>query len=311
MATILTGTNPIEDLNIRQEHNVPLGPMTWYGMGGPASCVVHPANVHQLSALAVRCQESGTPVRVLGHGANVLVLDHGFPGVVVRLDDPYFKHFKIDCHVVTVGAGYDLAKLVLETAKAGLGGLQCLAGIPASVGGAVRMNAGGVYGDIGQTVRRVMVCDANGQVYYRDRDDLVFDYRRTNILARYILEVEFDLTPQDPQQLMKQVKEIFTYKKNSQPLAEHSAGCAFKNPRRTLPADVDHRPGPSAGQLIEQSGLKGFRIGRAEVSTRHANFVIAHPGCTAADVMALIDHVQRTVQDRHGLLLEREVVVWP
>ncbi|MEX0775031.1 MAG: UDP-N-acetylmuramate dehydrogenase [Phycisphaeraceae bacterium] len=297
MQSILT------DLNIRHETDMPLGPLTWYGVGGAARVLAHPSSVQQLAALVARCHDLSVPIYVLGAGANVLVADQGVPGIVIRLDDPCFKQLRVDKTLVAVGAGYDLARLVLETARQGLAGLECLAGIPATVGGAVRMNAGGAFGDIGRSVARIQVMDQTGQVYYRDRDDLVFSYRKTNIAARFIIEAELELTPEDSEAILKRVKEIFAFKSASQPLREHSAGCAFKNP----PPEV----GLSAGQLIDRAGLKGYSHGKAEVSDHHANFVIAHPGATAGDVIAVINHVQSVVAERFGVQLEREVVIWP
>ena len=301
----------LDGLSIRVERDVPLAPLTWYGLGGPAALLAHPSSTQQLSLLAQRCHERRVPIYVLGSGANLLVADEGVgDGVVVQLDDPHWKQLRIQGDRVTVGAGYDLAKLVLDTAKAGLAGLHPLAGIPATVGGAVRMNAGGAFGEIGPTVARVQVMSDGGQVYYRDRDELVFSYRRSNITARFILFAELQLTPDDPDTVMKQVKEVFLYKKTTQPLAEHSAGCAFKNP---LP-DPDTGEKRPAGKLIDMAGLKGFRLGSAVVSDRHANFVFVdreHGTPRAADVLALLTHIQRTVADRFGVTLEREVVVWP
>ena len=303
----------LADLNIRCDLHAPLAPRTWYGVGGPAAILAHPANTQQLAALAQRCHDAGVRTYVLGSGANLLVRDQGVPdGVVVQLDDPHFRQLSIDGRVVTVGGGYDLAKLVLETAKAGLAGLEPLAGIPATVGGAIRMNAGGAYGEIGPAVRRLEVMSEGGQVFYRDRDDLVFSYRKSNIVARYILTAELELTPDDPDELIKRVKEIFLYKKTTQPLAEHSAGCAFKNP--LLDPESGGTERQSAGKLIDMAGLKGHRIGCAVVSDRHANFIFVdreHSNVRADDVLALMDHIQHTVRDRFGVELEREVVVWP
>lgn len=310
----------LEDLSIRHGTDVPIGAeMTWYGVGGRAQVLAHPAGVAQLSALAARCHEQGVPVYVLGSGANLLIKDEGVPGVTIKLDDPSFSQFKIEGTKITVGAGMDLFKLVLECAKAGLAGLAHVAGIPASVGGAIRMNAGGAFGDIGSTVHKVQVMAENGQVYSRDRDDLVFGYRTTNIVAPYILDVVFDMDQADPQDIARRVKEIFLYKKSTQPMAENSAGCAFKNPSVVVPGhEIQEDDGPppptqrvSAGKLIDEAGLKGHRIGGAEVSQRHANFIFTHPGCTAADVLTLMDHTQQTVLDHSGVALEREVVVWP
>lgn len=308
MSLTLVQDKLINSLGIRYERDVPLGPLTWYGLGGGAALLAHPSDIEQLSALAARCYESGTPIRVLGSGANLLVADEGVDGVVVQLDDPSFKQVQTQGKRVTVGAGFDLAKLVLQTAKAGMAGLEGLAGIPASVGGAVRMNAGGIYGQIGKSIRSVTVCDQFGQVQTLDRSELVFGYRTTNISAPYIVQVEFEWTPDDPGQLVKQVKDIFAQKKNAQPLGASSAGCVFKNP----PASSAFAPdSPTAGQLIDRSGLKGFRIGGAEVSTRHANFVVAYRHCTASDILAVLEHIQKTVLGRFGVQLEREVVCWP
>ena len=295
----------LQDLHIPYECDVPLAPLTWYGVGGPARVLAHPSSVAQLSALAARCSAAGVEVYVLGAGANLLVRDEGVPGVVVRLDGTQFQQMSISRGTVRVGAGYDLAKLVLETAKAGLSGLECLAGIPATVGGAVRMNAGGTFGDIGRSVARVQVMDATGRVSSLDRDDLVFAYRYTNIVAKFITDVALELTAGKPEVLRAEVQRIFTLKSNSQPLGAHCAGCAFKNP----PPEA----GASAGQLIDRAGLKGFAIGGAQVSPVHANFIVARrdAGCTARDILAVMEHAQRVVAEKFGVKLEREVVVWP
>jgi len=306
------------DLNVRTEANAPLAPRTWYGLGGPARLLTHPSNVQQLAAVVKRCHDAGIETYVLGSGANLLVADSGVPGVVIQLDEPAFRHVQTDGATLKAAAGVDLMKLVLASAKQGLAGMHQLAGIPATVGGAVRMNAGGAYGDTGQSVRRVEVMDRTGQVYYRDRDDLHFGYRRSDILARFILSVEFELHEEDPSELMRQVKEVFMYKKVTQPMGEASAGCAFKNPQagRIAQGEPPERPhasesAPPAGKLIEDAGLKGRRIGGAEISTRHANFVFTHPGAAAEDVLTLMRHVQQLVFERTGVRLEREVVVWP
>ncbi|MCC7146842.1 MAG: UDP-N-acetylmuramate dehydrogenase [Phycisphaeraceae bacterium] len=313
----------LADLNLRYELNVPLGPLTWYGVGGPAAALAHPSSIQQLSSLLVRCREAGKEVYILGQGANLLVSDRGVDGVVVKLDDPNFSGMEKQNQKIVAGAGMDLARLVLQAAKAGLAGLECVAGIPASLGGAVRMNAGGAFGDIGRSVKRLQVMDASGQVYYRQRDDLMFGYRSTNIVAKCILQVEMDLTPDDPEELIKRVKEIFLYKKNSQPLADHSAGCAYKNPdapgedemanlpRALLRVPVAREGRYSAGMLIDRAGLKGYRVGGAEVSPQHANFIVCYPGCTATNVLEVMTHVEQVVLDTFGIRLQREVVVWP
>lgn len=305
----MTASQILNDLQIEHVANAPMSDLTWYGVGGAAEFLVRPSSEQQLAGLMQRCADEDIDVRILGSGANLLVNDNGVKGIVLRLDHPNFCKLVIDGTKVTVGAGFDLARLVLETAREGLAGLEVLAGIPASVGGAVRMNAGGKFGEIGPVVSKVRVMDNHGEIYERHRDDLVFGYRKSNIKAPVILDVEFDLSQDEPDQLMKQVKEIFMYKKNTQPLAEDTAGCAFKNP---VMHETDTNPylAHSAGKLIDMAQLKGYTIGGAIVSERHANFVIAGEGCTASDIIKLLDHVTSTVLEKFGVRLQHEIVIW-
>lgn len=296
----------LADLNIPHACDVPLGSRTWYRVGGHARILAQPQSIEQLAQLASRCHNEGVPMYVLGSGANLLVADKGVDGVVVLLDAEAFKTVSLNAQATTVGAGADLMKLVLDTAKAGLVGIEVLAGIPATVGGAIRMNAGGAYGDIGKSVRSVTVMDDLGNITTLNRQDLRFEYRNTNIAQRFILEAEFDLDEMDPDALGKKVKEIFLYKKNTQPLGDNSAGCTFKNP-----TSDSGEPVAPAGKLIDDAGLKGHTIGGAQVSNHHANFIVCDKQCTADDVLALIAHVQATVLERMGVQLQREVVVWP
>ena len=178
----------------------------------------------------------------------------------------------------------------LRTVRAGLAGIECLAGIPGTIGGGVRMNAGGKFGDIGEVITKVQVMDINGELFDRTKDDLVFDYRSTNISATFILSATLELEEDDPDRIMKKTKEIWMFKRNTQPLNTKNCGCIFKNPR-----------GLSAGALIDQAGLKGFKVGGAEVSDKHANFIIAHPGCSADDVMKLVKLIREdAAADRPG-----------
>jgi UDP-N-acetylmuramate dehydrogenase len=222
-------------------------------------------------------------------------------GAVFRFSDDHWRRVRVEVGGnVHVGAGVDMQKLLVRTVRGGLSGLECLAGIPGTVGGGIRMNAGGKFGDIGAVVSRVTVMDTSGTVYDRTRDDLVFEYRHTNIAARFILEATLELEEDDPERIMRKTKEIWMFKRNSQPLNTKNAGCIFKNPR-----------GLSAGALIDQAGLKGLRIGGAEVSAKHANFIIAHAGCTATDVHALMKALREKVFEKNEILLETEVQVWP
>jgi UDP-N-acetylmuramate dehydrogenase len=286
-----------------------LGAMTWYGIGGHADLLLLPNSLEALSTLVKRCSRSGTPLRVFGHGANLLVADEGVDGIVVSLDTPPFRQTK--CresgrqHTMQAMAGADMAKMLMDATRRGLEGLSQMAGIPASVGGAIRMNAGGAFGCIGDAVRSVTCLTKTGErVTYR-ADDLAFDYRTVNIAEPVILSATLNLQPTDPIALRKRVKEIFAFKKSTQPLAEHSAGCTFKNP-----IDPETEQRVSAGKLIDEAGLKGHTIGGASVSHHHANFIVIQFPATADDVLQLLDLIRRRVYEHAGIELEHEIVVW-
>ena len=279
--------------------DVPLAPLTWFRLGGSARYFVEPRSREELVAVVRRLHENNIPMFVLGGGANLLIRDQGVDGAVISLSNSVFQNVVIEGRLVRVGAGMDVLKLVLHLAKLGLAGLECQAGIPGTVGGEIRMNAGGAFGNIGSAVAEVTVMDSYGGILTRRRDDLVFEYRRSNINAKFILEALFELTPENPDRLAQRVKEIWMYKRNTQPLRDNSAGCIFRNP-----------DGLSAGKLIDEVGLKGHRIGGAEISVQHANFIIAHHGASSADVLALMELVRQKVREHKGITLESEVVIW-
>ncbi len=289
-----------EGLDSIVTENVPLAPLTWYRIGGPAKYLIRPTGPDDLRTAAVRCLENNIPVYVLGLGANLLVGDQGVDGAVFQLSTDHWRTVSFDNNFCTVGAGVDLQKLVLRTVRQGLAGIECLAGIPGTVGGGMRMNAGGKFGDLGAVVTRLTVMDHEGTIFDRHKDDLIFGYRSTNIAAKFILNATLELEEDDPDRIMKRTKEIWMFKRNSQPLNTKNAGCIFKNPR-----------GLSAGALIDQAGLKGFRVGGAEVSDKHANFIIAHPGCRADDVMNMVKIIREKVWEKNQIELESEVQIWP
>lgn len=296
----IANANPFSGLEAFVQENVPLAPYIWYRIGGPARWFIRPRNVEELQEAVRRCSESEIPVYVLGLGANLLVDDRGVEGAVFRLDDDAWRRVKTEKTTVTAGAGVDMQKLLLRCVRGGLSGIECLAGIPGTIGGGVRMNAGGKFGDIGAVVTRVQVMDLRGEVFDRTKDDLVFEYRSTNIAAPFILSATLQLEEDDPEHLLRHTKEIWMYKRNTQPLNTKNCGCIFKNPR-----------GLSAGALIDQAGLKGFRVGGAEVSDKHANFIIAHPGCRMDEIHKLIKLIKEKVYEKNQIVLETEVQVWP
>lgn len=293
-------SNPFADLEGFVAENHPLAPHTWYKIGGPARWYIRPRSIEELQAASTRCVENQIPIYVLGLGANLLVKDEGVDAAVFRLDHEVWRRVRFERNMLEVGAGADMQKLVLRTVRQGLAGVECLAGIPGTVGGGVRMNAGGKFGDIGAVITRVTVMDAEGTVFERTKDDLVFDYRSTNIAAKFILGATMELEEEDPERIMRRTKEIWMFKRNTQPLNTKSCGCIFKNPR-----------GLSAGALIDQAGLKGFSVGGAEVSEKHANFIVAHPGCKADDVLKLVSVIREKVFDKNQIWLDSEVQIWP
>lgn len=161
------------------------------------------------------------------------------------------------------------------------------------------MNAGGNFGDIGAAVETVTLMDNQGNVFEKSKPELMFDYRGTNITAKFILSAQLKLVPGDPEQIMRTVKEIWIFKKNSQPLNSKNSGCIFKNPR-----------GVSAGALIDRAGLKGLQIGGAAVSEKHANFIIAQKGCKSRDVMRLTEAIKERVKEHFDTELELEIEIW-
>ncbi len=281
------------------ETDYPLANHTWYGLGGPADYFIRPQSIEQLKEVVRRCNENKIRIYVIGFGSNLLISDDGLRAAVITLEAEQFKQTQVDGEQVTAWAGADLSKLVLSCVQKGLSGIEALTGIPGSIGGAVKMNAGGSFGDIGAAVETVTLMDNQGAVFEKSKPELMFDYRGTNITAKFILNTRFKLIEGDPEQIMRTVKEIWIYKKNSQPLNTKNSGCIFKNPR-----DV------SAGALIDRTGLKGLQIGGAAVSEKHANFIIAEKGCKSRDVMRLIDAIKQRVKERFDTELELEIEIW-
>jgi UDP-N-acetylmuramate dehydrogenase len=277
----------------------PLAPHTWLGIGGPVEYFAEPRSVDELQSLVKRAAGEGLPIRLLGGGSNVLVRDEGVPGVVVRLAAPAFADIQVNKQTVTAGGGARLGNVISSAVRAGLGGLETMVGIPGTIGGALHGNAGSSGGDIGQWTCQAEVMTRSGEIVSREREDLVFAYRQSSLDELVILSAQFQLESDDPQELTKRMQKQWIVKKAGQPLAHQSAGCIFKNPR-----------GISAGMLIDQAGLKGTRIGGAEVSDRHANFIVVDRDATSHDVLQLIDAMRSRVAEQLGVELELEIDIW-
>ena len=281
------------------EYNYPLAKRTWYGLRGPADYFIKPKTVEQLKKVVRRCGENNIRIYVMGFGSNLLISDEGLRGAVIKLEAEQFAQIEFEGEELTAWAGAELSKLVLTCVEKGLSGIEALTGIPGSVGGAVKMNAGGNFGDFGAVVESVRLMDSEGTVFEKSKPELVFDYRRTNITAKFILNARLKLNAADSEQIMRTVKENWIYKKNNQPLNTRNSGCIFRNPR-----------GASAGALIDRAGLKGLQIGGAVVSEKHANFIIAEQGCTSRDVKRLIEAIKQRVKEKFDTDLELEIEVW-
>jgi UDP-N-acetylmuramate dehydrogenase len=291
--SLLTGFENI----VRQGE--PLAMHTWFQLGGQAEYFAEPETAEPLIALGKRCHQEGVEMRLLGGGSNILVRDDGVPGMVIHLSAPAFCEIRVDGRSMTAGGGALLGRAVTTAVHRGLAGLETLIGIPGTVGGALHGNAGTHSGNIGQWTIEATVIAANGEVHQRSSDELIFGYRQSSLDDLVILEASCQLEEDNPRELAQRMQKQWIVKKASQPMGHQSAGCVFKNPR-----------GVSAGELIDDAGLKGTRIGGAVVSDRHANFIIAEPECTAQDVLRLIELIRGQVRDRMGIDLELELEIW-
>ncbi len=270
-----------------------LSTMSTFSIGGPALYSVEVLNISDMQKVIKYCREHVLEYFVVGKGSNCLFDDNGFYGVIV--------HNMIDTctysgNRVVVGAGHSFARLGVETARRGMGGLEFAAGIPGTVGGAIVMNAGAHGCSVSDMLSYVTYVTEEGELVTYHNKDLTFGYRSSSFQGMHgaVVEVAFDLIT-DPEACKKQ-QEMLRMRKNTQPCAERSSGCVFRNP-----------PGKYAGELIEQRGLKGAKIGGACVSDIHANFIVNDGTATASDVVALIAFIKEKVKTNTGVLLEDEI----
>jgi UDP-N-acetylmuramate dehydrogenase len=276
-----------------------LAPYTWLRLGGPARYFAEPMNLEELSGLVRRCREEDLPVRLLGGGSNVVVRDEGVPGLVIYLSAAAFAGVSVKRGAVVAGGGAKLAHLIATAVREGLGGLEQLVGIPGTVGGALHGNASCHGTDIGQWTRSAAVLTHAGEIVSRDRDELVFAYRESNLDELAILEARFELEPDDPQELTKRMQKQWIVNKAAQPLQNEKTAMIFRDPG-----------GISAASLIEQAGLKSARFGGAEVSDRNANYIGTQTEATSSDVLQLIEYLRERVDERLGVELQTAVDLW-
>jgi UDP-N-acetylmuramate dehydrogenase len=271
----------------------PLASKTSMRLGGPAAAFARAPGVDMLVRLLALCSDEAIAWTMLGLGSNVLVSDAGFPGVVIRLG-PEFTRIAIEGTSLLAGGAAPIVAVCREAAKAGLAGAQALVGVPGTVGGAIRMNAG-TQVEIGDLVRRVEVVVAGEDV--RSYTLPEFSYRRSTLDRRAVVcAAELELRPGDRSSLQAELRRHIERRNATQPLELPNSGSIFRNPL-----------GDHAARLIETAGCKGLRVGGAQVSEKHANFIVNRGGATCADVLALIDEVREAVKRAHDVELELEV----
>ncbi|MEQ8765198.1 MAG: UDP-N-acetylmuramate dehydrogenase [Planctomycetota bacterium] len=276
------------------ERDRPLDKKTSFRIGGPAALFIEPAGLGELRQRIEDAHRVGLPVKILGGGTNLLVADEGVEALVVSMRGLRGVDWR-GRGVLTVAAGESLPALVRACARRGWAGFECLGGIPGTVGGAVAMRSGGSKGDCWEHLVSVMTLDARGDVHIDGSGSLLERLDQGQV----IVSATFELVPGEPESVRLSLEELIAYRDATQPLSLPSAGCMFRNP---VPE--------CAGRLIDRSGLKGSRSGAAIVSTQHANFIINSGAASARDVIALAEHVQRTVREQTGVVLEREVTFW-
>ena len=276
----------------------PIGPMTTYRAGGRAARFVRPVDRSELEAVAAGVASAGIPVLVVGRGSNLLVADGGFGGLALQLGQP-FEKVRTEGTTVVAGAGVSLPVLARWTVAESLTGFEWAVGVPGSLGGAVRMNAGGHGSDMATTLVSADTVDlATGEGRRRTLADLSLDYRSSSIeQSEVVVEATIALAVGDMASGEERLAEIVRWRRENQPGGQN-AGSVFTNP-----------VGDSAGRLIDEAGLKGWRFGSASVSERHANFIQVDEGGSADDVVALMDVVARRVIEVHGIRLEPETVI--
>lgn len=277
----------------------PMKKHTSFRIGGPADLLATPSDEAELRELLTRAVREDIPVTLIGNGSNLLVRDKGIRGLVIKLGN-MLNDIKVEGKLITFGSGVSLALASKKAASLGLSGLEFAVGIPGSIGGAVYMNAGAYDGEMSKVVTKVRVMDAAGAVSELTAEELGFAYRHTALQnsGKIVISVTVKLTVGDKEAIAAKMADFSSRRISKQPLELPSAGSMFKRPA-----------GYFAGTLIDQTGLKGYTVGGAQVSKKHAGFVVNIGGATAADVLQLIRDVQDKVFAARGVHLEPEVLV--
>jgi len=307
---------PIKEMDKKMENDLkrqvkgkillrePLKRHTTFKIGGPADMWVEPRDTKELKKVLRFAKEHGIPLAVIGGGSNLLVKDTGIEGIALHLGAPFFKKASVRGNVVTVSAGHSISSLVRLCCNEALSGMESLVGIPGTVGGALYMNAGGssnpIFKNIGEFVFSVKVMDYDGNIKTLKKDRIEFGYRKSSLSSCIILQVVFKLEKADRSVLSSSCSKFLTMKRQKQALDVPSAGCIFKNPSGFQ---------FTCGQMIEMLGLKGKKLGGAEISEKHANFIVNRGKASAEDVTKLINFIKDKVKKNYNIDLELEIKV--
>ncbi len=291
--------NSSEIISEMFRYDVPLQKYTSFRTGGAAEIFVEPLGTSELKKVLQFCKDEQKKVFVFGKGTNLLVGDNGVKGVVIHLGGINFKNVERDGRYVLSGAGVSLSKLIRTVALSGFGGLEILAGIPGTVGGAVMMNAGGEYGVISDTISSLTTMTFDGSIIKHLRGDVEFEYRGCNLSKQIVIEVEFHLNESKIEVVLEKMDEIYNEKQEKQPLGTLNAGSIFKN-----------TPQYKAAELIDKANLKGLKVGGAIVSEKHANFIVNTGNATSTDILELIKIIKKTIKQKYNVSLEEEIHIW-
>ena len=277
--------------------NEPMSRHTTFNIGGPADYLLFPSNMEELSKIFVLLKNYDIPHTILGNGSNVLVLDKGIRGAVIKMHAP-MSYKRCEGNRIVAGAGAYLKHVSQFAAENGLTGMEFACGIPGSLGGAVFMNAGAYDGEMAKIVVQVKTVTHNGKILTYEKDELDFGYRHSVFQhnGQAICEIVLELAPGDKSSIQAKIDDFTQRRESKQPLEMPSAGSTFKRPQ-----------GYFAGTLIDETGLKGLQVGGAQISTKHAGFVVNSGNATAADVLNLIKEVQERVYAKNGVRLFPEV----
>lgn len=288
----------LKDFEPIVKRNEPLGKYTFSKLGGVCEILAEPTSVPQFSALYKACLKEKIPVRILGNGCNLLVRTPTISGVVVRMTGEIFCGFQVKSNLVNIGAGASVMSAISFLSRNNFCGLEAIAGVPGTIGGAVLSNTSDKTGPISRFVQRIHVLDAKGDPQIREKDELSF-CEKGQLDDPVILSVEFAFEKDNTESIVKRLRKTWVSRKIQLPLGVPYAGKIFRNPR-----------GLTAASLIEQAGQLKAKVGNAEICDRDPNYIVLQPGATAEEVVRLIENVRKAVLERFNIDMEPEITIW-